>query len=194
MRALGFTTSRTGRVLRDVCDELGVDYTHFQPRGRQTEFIEEAVRRSSTWAEVIDRVGSPSDLSSALIPRPHQLRHAGPYLVAAALTLAGVAVSFAPEGVAYDLIGDFPRLGPQRIQVKTVTSGVDCRLLRKEYFRDGHGGHRRALYSAEDIDYFACVALDQTIHLIPIAAVEGKGSVSLRKYDAYRLPVARAAR
>ncbi|HVW80193.1 MAG TPA: hypothetical protein VHB69_04550 [Mycobacteriales bacterium] len=103
-------------------------------------------------------------------------------------------MSFAPEGVAYDLIGDFPRLGRQRIQVKTVSSGVDCRLSRKEYFRDGHGGHRRALYSAEEIDYFACVTFEQTIYLIPIAAVEGKGSVSLRKYDAYRLPDARPGR
>src|SRR3954468_9595742 len=30
MRRLGFTTSRTGRVLRQVCDEHGIDYAHFR--------------------------------------------------------------------------------------------------------------------------------------------------------------------
>lgn len=221
MRALGFTTSRTGRVLKEVCDELDVDYTHFGPRARRVDLVEEAVRSSSTWAEVTERLGfapgsgsaratvrrqcrlngidvsglmseaCSSELIPSLVPRPERLRHAGPYLVAGTLTLAGVPVSLAPEGVAYDLIGDFPREGPRRIQVKTVTSGSHCNLSRKEYNALVHGGHRRALYTAEDIDYFACVTFDRGIYLIPIEAVEGKGSASLRRYEAFRLPPSR---
>ena len=121
-------------------------------------------------------------------PNPEQLRHAGPYLVAAALTLAAVPVSFAPEGVAYDLIGDFREEGPRRIQVKTVTRGAHCNLSRKAYSKDRRGGHRRALYSAEDVDYFACVTFEQAIYLIPLTTVEGRGSIALPRYDAFRLP------
>jgi hypothetical protein len=125
----------------------------------------------------------------ALTPRPEQLRYAGPYLVAAALTMAGLPVSFAPEGVAYDLIADFVRAGPKRIQVKTVMSGSPyCAITRKEYFKAGAGGHRRTRYTAEEIDYFACVTLDRSIYLIPIVAVEGRTCISLRRYAEYLLP------
>ncbi len=97
-------------------------------------------------------------------------------------------MSLAPEGVAYDLIGDFGG-SAKRIQVKTLMrDGGQCSLSRKEYCGTGHGGHRRALYTAEDIDYFACVTFGWAVYLIPIAAVEGRSSISLRSYDAYRLP------
>ena len=218
MRALGFTTSRTGQVLKQVCEELGIDYGHFWGQPPQVDLIEKAVRASTTWAEAMDRLGFAPLSGSAratirrrcellgidvsglaqhlsapagvrpLLPQPGQLRHAGPYLVAAALTLAAVVVSWAPEGAAYDLIGDFTPGGPQRIQVKTVASGGYCNLSRKAYSSNGKGGHCRALYAVEDIDYFACVTFDQVVYLIPITLVEGRAGISLRKYSAYRLP------
>jgi hypothetical protein len=218
LRVLGFTTSRTGRVLKDICDELGIDYSHFNRSKVEMHPVEEVVRSSTTWPEVMDRLGFARGSGTAratirrhcqrlgidvsglsiepgaadvepLIPRRDQLRHAGPYLVAAALTLAGVAVGFAPEGAAYDLLADFAGLGVKRIQVKTTTSVIwQCGISRKEYSGTGHGGHRRALYSAEDVDYFGCVTFEQAIFLIPIAVVEGRSSISLRRFEAFRLP------
>jgi hypothetical protein len=219
MRALGFTTSRTGRVLKAACDELGIDYSHFHRSTLDGQPVADIIRRSSSWPEVLERLGfargsgsaratirrhcevhgidvsglrcaeTPSSDVFELAPRPEQLRHAGPYLVAAALTMAGVPVSFAPEGVAYDLIADFVGAGPKRIQVKTVMSGSwYCGISRKEYCKTGTGGHRRARYTVEEIDYFACVTYDQSIYLIPIATVEGRATISLRRYAAYRLP------
>ncbi|HVV76884.1 MAG TPA: hypothetical protein VHC43_12685 [Mycobacteriales bacterium] len=220
MRALGFTTSRTGRVLREICDELGIDYGHFHRSTLDGKPVADIIRSSPSWPEALERLGfapgsgsaraavrrhcelqdidvsglrrtttPPSDMVAELAPRPEQLRHAGPYLVAAALTMAGVPVSFAPEGVAYDLIGDFVRTGPKRIQVKTVMSGSSyCGISRKEYCATAQAGHRRARYTAEEIDYFACVTFDQSIYLIPIAKVEGRAGISLRRYAAYRLP------
>lgn len=105
------------------------------------------------------------------------------------MTMGGVPVSFAPEGVAYDLIGDFVGKGPQRIQVKTVMSeSWHCGISRKEYFKSGAGGHRRALYGADDIDFFGCVTVDGTIFLIPIAAVAGRTTIALRKFAAFQIP------
>lgn len=220
MRTFGFTTSRTGRVLREICDELGIDYGHFHRSTLSDQPLADIIRTSTSWPEALERLGFAPGSGSAratirrhcelqnidvtglrrdttpssdglleLAPRPEQLRHAGPYLVAAALTLAGVPVSFAPEGVAYDLIGDFLGRGPKRIQVKTVMSGSwYCGISRKEYCKTGTGGHRRALYTADDIDYFACVTLDRSIFLIPIAAVEGRTTIALRRFAAFQIP------
>jgi hypothetical protein len=218
MRSLGFTTSRTGRVLREICDELGIDYRHFHRSRLDNQAIEDVIRSSTSWREALERLGFAPGSGSAratirrrcqqlgidvtgltleplssevpsLVPRRDQLRHAGPYLVAAALSLAGVPVSFAPEGVSYDLIGDFAGLGPRRIQVKTVMShSGQCGISRKQYSRSGRGGHRRVRYTAEEIDYFACVTFEQAIYLIPIAKVVGLAGISLRRYAAYRLP------
>lgn len=77
------------------------------------------------------------------------------------------------------------------MQVKTGTSrdsrSWKCIPSRSEYDRNGHGGHRRGIYSAEDIDYFACVDGDLQLYLIPIDVVEGRASIQLRKYDGYRV-------
>lgn len=81
--------------------------------------------------------------------------------------------------------------GIKRIQVKTGTmwdaGGWICRLSRSEYDKNGHGGHRQAVYSSEEIDYFACIDGDFQLFLIPIRVVEGLGSISLRRYEAYRV-------
>jgi hypothetical protein len=122
------------------------------------------------------------------------LRHAAPHMVRAALSLLGIPTAMAAEGARYDLIADLPGRGLQRIQVKTGTrrdpkSGSwVCSLSRSEYDLARSGGRRRAVYSSEEIDYFACVDGDLQLHLIPIAAVEGRRLINLRKYASHRVP------
>lgn len=138
MRALGFTGSRTGRVLRAICDEHAIDYAHFRHARADVHDLAELVASSSSWDELLTSLGYAAESGSAratvrkhcrrrgidlskltmnvpptmpehrLTPDPAFLRRAAPYLVAAALTLAGAAVSLAPEGVAYDLLADVP--------------------------------------------------------------------------------------
>jgi len=217
LRALGYTSPRLGRELREACDRLQLDYSHFGPDEAE---LARAVSCSTTWTEVLRELGYAAGSGSAratvrrrcaragvdishletdlavplasavpLAPSADQLRAAGPYLIAAALTLAGHAVSWAPEGVVYDLLVDVRGVGIQRVQVKTGTrrSGGTwlVGLTRSEYRQ---GSHRRACYSAEEVDYFGCVDGDGHRYLIPIQAVEGMYSISVRKYAGYRLP------
>jgi hypothetical protein len=126
-----------------------------------------------------------------LIPKPGHLRDAGPYLVLFALNAAGLPAALAPEGAVYDVLADLGADGVKRIQVKTGT-GKDagswrCQLTRSEYDSTGHGGHRRAVYSSEEIDYFACIDGDLQLYLLPIELVEGQASIQLRKYLPYRV-------
>jgi hypothetical protein len=220
MRRLGFTTSRTGQVLRELCDEFGIDYSHFRHGRVDLRPVADVVRTSTTWEEVLERLGyAPSSGSAratirraciraevdvahlrlattvahAPWPTPdlERLRDAGPYLVAAYLTLCGHRVSWPSEGSPYDLLADMAEAGIARIQVKTGITrgrrGWTCGLTRSAYTRDGYGGHRRAHYSSEEIDYFACVDGDRSVYLIPIAVCEGMTTISLSRYDAYRV-------
>src|SRR3954471_17280481 len=83
--------------------------------------------------------------------------------------------------------GDRPRgaaSGSRRGRVALAERGW-VGLTRSEYRQ---GSHRRACYSAEEVDYFGCVDGDGHRYLIPIQAVEGMYSISVRKYAGYRLP------
>ena len=126
-----------------------------------------------------------------LAPKPEHLRNAGPYLVLFSFNAAGKPAAMAPEGAAYDVLADFGTGGVKRVQVKTGTGRNSgswvCQLSRSEYDKNAFGGHRRAVYSAEEIDYFACIDGDLQLYLIPIEAVEGLGSIQLRKYARYRV-------
>jgi hypothetical protein len=217
LRALGYTSPRLGRELRAACDQLQLDYSHFGPDEAElaravatsTSWAEalrklgyapgsgsarSTVRRRCARAGVDlshleTTVAGPFTSIVPVAPRDDHLRAAGPYLIAAALTLAGHAVSWAPEGVVYDLLVDVRGVGIKRAQVKTGTqrSGGTwvVGLTRSEY---RHGSQRHVCYSSEDIDYFGCVDGDGDRYLIPIEAVEGMYSISVRKYAGYRLP------
>jgi hypothetical protein len=224
MRRLGFTTSRTGRVLRQICDEHQIDYSHFRLVGPDDASIVRIIPGASSWAEALEGLGYAPDSGSAratirkhcqrlgvdtshlrvptkaavgasmsFSPQLGRLRAAGPYLVAAALTLAGAEVSLACEGAAYDLLLDQPGGGLLRVQVKTTTRRANntwvCKLTRSEYRHGSVGGHGHAKYSAEDIDMFACVDGAGQIYLIPIEAVEGQRAIHVRRYQVYRLPM-----
>jgi hypothetical protein len=57
MRELGFTGSRTGRVLREVCDEFGIEYSHFRLVGPDDGLIARVVPASESWSEASDQLG-----------------------------------------------------------------------------------------------------------------------------------------
>src|SRR4051812_39152857 len=65
MRQLGFTGSRTGRVLREVCDELGIDYAHFRLAGPDDQRIARVVPSVQSWAEALDQLGYAQASGSA---------------------------------------------------------------------------------------------------------------------------------
>src|SRR3954454_4354826 len=56
MRCLGFSTSRTGRVLRDICDEMGIEYGHFRVIGPDDVSLARVVPAAGSWSEA-----SPAD-------------------------------------------------------------------------------------------------------------------------------------
>ena len=227
MRALGLKSSSFGPKLRNACNELDVDYSHFRSILATDSRLREVITTSTDWPTALARLGyakgsgtaratvrkhcarlgvDPSHLSPSPPRDPvvtavdglqaqfEHLRHAAPYIVLASFTLLGIPATLAPEGSRYDLIAELPDMGLQRIQVKTGTrrdpsSGSwACNLSRSEYDLASSGGHRHAVYSSEEIDYFACIDGELHMHLIPIAVVEGKRNINLRKYASYRVP------
>lgn len=222
--ALGLRGSSYGPKLRNACNALDIDYSHFRSILATDARLREVIATSTDWPTALAQLGyakgsgtaratvrkhcnrlgletthlAPSPMSKIepvggreFAPRREHVRDAGPYLVLFAFNAAGLPASLAPEGVAYDVLADFGPEGVRRVQVKTGTGrdarGWRCPLSRSAYDPTGHGGHRIALYSSEEIDYFACVDGDFQLYLIPIAVVEGLASISLRKYEAYRL-------
>jgi hypothetical protein len=226
--ALGLRGSSYGPKLRNACNALDIDYSHFRSILATDARLREVIATSTDWPTALAQLGyakgsgtaratvrkhcnrlgletthlAPSPMSRQLVvsqvdglhPSIENLRHAAPYMVLAAFTLFGVAATLAPEGCRYDVIAELPGLGLKRIQVKTGTrrdptsSSWACSLSRSEYDLAGSGGHRHAVYAAEEIDYFACIDGDLQLHLIPIDVVEGLRIINLRKYAGYRVP------
>ena len=226
MRTLGLKSSSDGPKLRNACNELDIDYSHFRSILATDARLREVLTSSADWPTALaalgyangsgtaratvrrhaarldietDHLASSAPRDAVVTPLDGlranlaNLRHAAPYMMLASLTLLGVPATLAPEGSRYDLVAEFPNQGLKRIQVKTGThnpksGGWVCSIARSEYDLSGSGGHRHAVYSSEEIDYFACIDGDLHLHLIPIAAVEGLRRISLRKYTAYRVP------
>lgn len=224
LRELGLRSSSSGPKLRNACNALDIDYSHFRSILATDRRLREVVESSTDWPTALAALGyaknsgsaratvrkhcvrlgiDTSHLTSAagpderaagswdLSPRLENLRNAGPFLVLFAFTAAGVPAALAPEGASYDVLADLGPGGIKRVQVKTgigkVAGSWRCPLSRSEYDPAGHGGHRRSVYSGEEIDYFACIDGDLQLYLIPIKVVEGRASISLRKYTSYRV-------
>ena len=224
LRALDLKSSSYGPKLRNACNELDIDYSHFRSILATDTRLREVIGTSTDWPTALAKLGyargsgtaratvrkhcsrlgidtshlAPSPPSKVLpvgerqfAPTREHLRDAGPHLVLFAFNAAGIPASLAPEGVAYDIFADFGIEGVKRVQVKTGTGrdarGWRCALSRSQYDPGGHGGHRAAVYSSEEIDYFACVDGDFQLYLIPIDVIEGRASISLRKYEPYRV-------
>lgn len=225
LRALELKSSSVGPKLRNACNTLDIDYSHFRSILATDTRLREVITSSADWPTALASLGyakgsgtaratvrkhcrrlgietghleaasragrAGSALTFDLAPKPAHLRHAGPYLVLFALNAAGLPAALAPEGAVYDVLADLGEMGVKRIQVKTGTgqgqSGWRCQLTRSEYDPRGHGGHRRALYSSEEIDYFACIDGELQLYLIPVTLIEGQASIQLRKYAPYRV-------
>lgn len=224
MRSLGLKSSSFGPKLRNACNELDIDYSHFRSVLATDTRLREVIANGADWPSVLAALGYAKGSGTAratarkhcnrlgidtthlavlprprtrsalvfdLAPKPEFLRNAGPYLVLFALNAAGIPAAMAPEGAPYDVLADLHREGVKRIQVKTGTGkrsgSFRCQLARSEYDATGHGGHRAGVYSAEDVDYFACIDGDLQLYMIPIEVVEGQASLQLRKYAPYRV-------
>lgn len=222
LRWLGLRSSSSGRKLRNACNALDIDYSHFRSILATDARLREVITTSSDWPTALATLGYARGSGSAratvrkhckrlgietghlapapprgcenlcqldLAPRPEFLRDAGPYLVLFAFNGSGIPATLAPEGAAYDVLADLGSPGVKRIQVKTGTGknagSWRCQLTRSVYDSNGHGGHRQALYSAEEVDFFACIDGDLELYLIPIEVVEGLASINLRKYRPY---------
>jgi hypothetical protein len=117
------------------------------------------------------------------------IRHAAALLVAAKCTLLGHGVSWPLEPQPYDLLVATAQAGILRVQVKSGTrfaGGSWMARISKER-RDPAGVRRRMAYTPDDIDYFAIVDPEQQVYMVPIAVVEGKTVVALRRYEDFRL-------
>ena len=225
MRALDLKSSSFGPKLRNACNTLDIDYSHFRSILATDSRLREVIAESTDWPSALAKLGYAKGSGTAratvrkhcnrlgigtghlatstqrsleqsavldLAPQPEHLRNAGPYLVLFAFNAAGLPAALAPEGALYDVLADFGKAeGVKRIQVKTGTmkdrGSWVCRLSHSVYDRNGHGGHSAAAYCSEEIDYFACIDGDHQLYLIPIAVVEGRLSINLRKYDHYRV-------
>lgn len=116
---LGESNGRVGRILRERCDALGLDHSHFGQRRWRDSELSLAVKSSRSWHDLMAALGYAKDSGSARrtvrahclrlkvdlsaierTPPPdtqsdrsevsiRHLRSAGPMLVAAALTLRG---------------------------------------------------------------------------------------------------------
>ncbi|MFP5220091.1 MAG: group I intron-associated PD-(D/E)XK endonuclease [Actinomycetes bacterium] len=151
LRSFGLTSTHKGRQMRTWCDAAGIDYSHFATWSWDRRALRTAVETSTSWPELIERLGIGADSGSArssirrrcleqgidlagvestapspaddVMPRCDlsRLRSAGGHLVAAYCTLAGWRVSWPLEPVSYDLLAEDAARRVRRIQVKTTT-------------------------------------------------------------------------
>jgi hypothetical protein len=221
LRELGLNASRQSRPLREACDRLGIDYGHLGGARFDDAAFVDVMRTATSWSDALALLGfAPGSGSARTTIRAHclrlglavpsfaprrpdrdaafpgtpdlaNLRHAGPYLVAAACELAGHRVSWPLEPAVYDLVVDTgDRL--RRVQVKTSTHKAQgawlCKVARAEYASGVSGGKRIVRYGADEIDCFGIVDGDLAVYLIPVDAVEGRARLTMRRYAEYRLP------
>ncbi|MBK5306548.1 MAG: hypothetical protein JJD92_07685 [Frankiaceae bacterium] len=223
LRQLGLSAPRSGRALRGVCDALSISYEHFSGNqwGRvPDDLLADAVARSTSWDEVVRRLGYAYGNGSAraslrkaaltlgldvghlsgLAAREGRgpfdgsgedgnLRHAAAFIVAAKCALLGHGISWPLEPQPYDLLVHTTQQGLLRVQVKSGTHlahGSWVVWITRQRTAANLGGKRRA-YTSGDIDYFGVVDAEQQVYMLPIALVEGQQSVTLRKYEEYRI-------
>lgn len=65
LREVGLTSPRQGRKLKQACDEYGIDYRHFRNRRADDADVALAVAGSTSWAQLLARLGHAPDSGSA---------------------------------------------------------------------------------------------------------------------------------
>jgi len=106
----------------------------------------------------------------------------------------GYMASFPVDAVRYDLITESDE-GLLRIQVKTTTYQENgswyVNIGRLTYTQEMEpttaGKRKKTPYLESEIDYFFIVTQDNDKYLIPIKAVLGLASISLKKYKIYKV-------
>lgn len=212
LRGLGLagTSASAMRSARAHADRLGVDYGHFRGQRRWTDReLDDAVRNSTSWAEVLETLKDCRDsdlavlkghaarmgldvkhlvepesilLPAKLSPELDNLHRAGSLLAAAWFAMCGCSVSWPLEPSRYDLIVDGASM-PRRIQVKTTT--VRAGASWKVYLSTSRQG--RSIYSLDEIDEFFIIDGDLDYYLIPVAAVAGLHAIHLGAYKQYKI-------
>jgi hypothetical protein len=117
------------------------------------------------------------------------VRHAASLLVAAKCTLLGHRISWPLEPQPYDLLVHTTQHGILKVQVKSGTRFSDgswvVQISRQR--RNPAGVRRRSAYTEDEVDFFAVVDPEHEVYMLPIGLVEGQTTVSLRKYEDYRI-------
>ncbi|MDT7538528.1 MAG: hypothetical protein QOI82_2113 [Actinomycetota bacterium] len=116
------------------------------------------------------------------------LRRAAAFIVAAKCTLLGHGISWPLEPEPYDLLVHTKTSGLLRVQVKSGTHlahGSWVAWITRRHA--GSGGAGRLAYTADEIDYFGIVDAEHYVYMLPISLVAGQQSVTLRKYEDYRI-------
>lgn len=214
LRSLGLaaTSSSSIRTLRKHVERLGLDTSHFTGQRTWSEAqLVEAVTGSTSWAQVMDRLGlSGGSSTSALkghaarlgldvshfgtrvrfdagsVPSMDvdltRLPRAGSMIAASWFTLTGFDVSWPLEPCRYDLV--VARDGAVlKVQVKTTRSrhGEGWTVM----LSTTSGGRRT--YDPDDVDLFFVVDGDLCCYAIPVAAVGGMHSVNLTTASPFRV-------
>ena len=153
-----------------------------QLRRRATALGMDVSHLTAGAAPVVTSLHAPVDVN--------HLRSGAAMLVSAALTMAGHRIVWPLEPAPYDLLVESGK-ALHRVQVKSTSTRREgswqCILSRSTYDATT-GRHVRDVYTADEVDIFAVVDGCLGIYLIPFDVVAGLTGVSLRKYEAYRLP------
>jgi hypothetical protein len=213
LRELGSasTSAVAIRAVRSDAVRLGIRHEHFRgQRGWTDQQLEDAVRQSTSWAEVVTSLGltggssgravrghaerldfdtthlSPQPVPAPqadLLPRAANLSRAGSMLAAAWFELCGSQVSWPLEPCRYDLLVVRER-AVERVQVKTTTH----RVGRSWKVHLSTTRQERWTYGSDEIDQFFIIDGDFAYYLVPIKAVGGLTAIHLTKYQEFRGP------
>jgi PD-(D/E)XK endonuclease len=203
------------RSVRRQADRLAIDYGHFTGQRRWTdESLAAAIDASSTWADVVARLGLADPSSQTALkghavrlgieidhlrtgtarrsqaqpmnPQTAYLSRAGSLLAASWFTLCGHEVSWPLEPCRYDLLVQMNN-GIRRIQVKTTT--VRQRDSWTVWLSSTRSG-TRLTYDLDDIDDFFVIDGDFSYYLIPVHRVGGLHAIALAAYADCRVGTA----
>lgn len=216
LRALGRSSTSAGvqRAVRRQVAEFGIDHSHFtgQRRWSDRQLID-AVARSRTWVEVLQRLGlsegggnrtaaqaharrlgiatdhlgspvfAPIQINAVAEPKLEFLRTAGSNIAASWFLLRGYEVLWPLEPCRYDL--GVRRCGSfERIQVKTTTFRSGSTWIASLANSRREG---QVVYRTDEIDSFFVIDAELNAYLIPFDHVAGLTAISLNAYRAYRV-------
>lgn len=212
LRALGLTATSSAqmRSVRVRADVLGLDYAHFTGQRRWNDReLADAVRMSTSYAEVADRLGLAGGSSTTTI-KGHVVRlgldtsqfsstsagvsdtslradiahlsGAGSLLAAAWFALRGCAVSWPMEPARYDLVVGWAD-SLHRVQVKTSSYKRNGSWI----VRLSTAGRTRLTYDPDEVDYFMVISGNLEFYLIPSSAVGGLQDLRLTAYEGFRM-------